>query len=98
MFVKCRRTGLLLLGPENGRGFPIVKDTLQRNKVPIVVLKREEFSQHIPNFNLSSGDGALVDTTAGVLYADKALVAIQVRTTHSAITVHSYAQYRTVAL
>ncbi|XP_012679509.1 peroxisomal sarcosine oxidase [Clupea harengus] len=72
-----RRTGLLLLGPENGRGFPIVKDTLQRNKVPIVVLKREEFSQHIPNFNLSSGDGALVDTTAGVLYADKALVAIR---------------------
>ncbi|XP_041961554.1 peroxisomal sarcosine oxidase-like isoform X2 [Alosa sapidissima] len=72
-----RRTGLLVMGAENGQQYPRVKDVLLRNRVPTVVLKREEFSQHVPNFNLSSGDGALVDTTAGVLYADKALASIQ---------------------
>lgn len=67
-----------MVGPESGEEYPRVKSVLQRNKVPTVVLKREEFSQHIPHFNLTSGDGALVDTTAGVLYADKALTSIQV--------------------
>ncbi|KAL2096168.1 hypothetical protein ACEWY4_008316 [Coilia grayii] len=71
------RTGLLMLGPENGRDYPRYKQTLQRSRVPTVLLRREEFSQHIPNFNLTDGDGALVDTTAGVLYADKALRTIQ---------------------
>ncbi|XP_063060925.1 peroxisomal sarcosine oxidase isoform X2 [Engraulis encrasicolus] len=71
------RTGLLVLGPEHGHDYPRYKNTLLRNKVPTVMLKREEFSQHIPNFNLTQGDAALVDTTAGVLYADKALRTIQ---------------------
>lgn len=75
------------MGSEKDQYYPHVKDVLLRNKVPTVLLKREEFSQHIPNFNLTSGDEALVDTTAGVLYADKALVSIQVRTPHCAITI-----------
>ncbi|XP_017347212.1 peroxisomal sarcosine oxidase isoform X2 [Ictalurus punctatus] len=72
-----RRTGLLLMSPENGKNFQLIKSSMQRNKVPTVVLERLEFSQHIPNVNLTSGDVAIVETTAGVLYADRALRAAQ---------------------
>ncbi|KAG7281403.1 hypothetical protein CRUP_029852 [Coryphaenoides rupestris] len=72
-----RQTGLLVMGPENGTHYQVIKNTLERNKVPIVVLRPEEFSKHIPNVNLTPGDGAVVDTTAGVLYADRALRAVQ---------------------
>lgn len=66
------------MGPETGKDFQLIKDSMQRNKVPSVVLPRHEFSQHIPNVNLASGDAAIVETTAGVLYADQALRAAQV--------------------
>lgn len=66
------------MGPENEEGFSNIKATLQKNEVPTVLLERNEFSQHIPNVNLTDGNGALVDTTAGVLYADRSLRAIQV--------------------
>ncbi|KAF5901993.1 peroxisomal sarcosine oxidase, partial [Clarias magur] len=72
-----RRTGLLVMGPENGKDFQLIKSSMQRNKIPCVVLERDEFSQNIPNVNLTSGDAALLDTTAGVLYADRALRAAQ---------------------
>ncbi|XP_045580625.1 peroxisomal sarcosine oxidase isoform X1 [Salmo salar] len=71
-----RRTGLLVMGPEQG-DYQVFKSTLERNKVPIVILPREEFSQHIPHVNLSQGNAALVDTTAGVLYADRTLKTVQ---------------------
>ncbi|XP_072527705.1 peroxisomal sarcosine oxidase-like [Salminus brasiliensis] len=71
------RTGLLMMGPEDGREFRLVKSTLQKNRIPAVVLQRHEFSQHIPNVNLTPGDGALVETTGGVLYADRAVRAAQ---------------------
>ncbi|XP_056139880.1 peroxisomal sarcosine oxidase isoform X2 [Lampris incognitus] len=73
-----RQTGLLVMGAECGHEFQLIKNTLQRNKVPTVILPREEFAKHIPNVNLSDGDGALVDVTAGVLYADRALKTVQV--------------------
>lgn len=44
----------------------------------MLVLTHDMFSQHIPNVNLAKGDGALVDTTAGVLFADRTLKAVQV--------------------
>ncbi|XP_030633638.1 peroxisomal sarcosine oxidase [Chanos chanos] len=71
-----RRTGLLVLGPENG-DYKKIKANLQQHKVPIVLLEKEEFNKHIPNMNLTPGDGALVDTTAGLLYADRALRSAQ---------------------
>uniref|UniRef100_A0A4W4HTU8 Peroxisomal sarcosine oxidase n=1 Tax=Electrophorus electricus TaxID=8005 RepID=A0A4W4HTU8_ELEEL len=71
------RTGLLVMGPEDGKNFQLIKSSLQRNKVPSVELQRHRFSQHIPNVNLAAGDGALVDSTAGVLYADRAVRAAQ---------------------
>ncbi|XP_023284255.1 peroxisomal sarcosine oxidase [Seriola lalandi dorsalis] len=72
-----RQTGLLVMGPENSQNYQLFKTTLERNKVPTVVLTRDNFSQHIPNFNLAEGDGAVVDITAGVLYADRALKTVQ---------------------
>ncbi|KAI4886517.1 hypothetical protein NFI96_024885 [Prochilodus magdalenae] len=73
-----RHTGLLVMGPEDGKDFQLIKSTVQRNKIPAVELQRHKFSQHIPNVNLTSGDAAFVETTAGVLYADKAVRAAQV--------------------
>ncbi|XP_059187860.1 peroxisomal sarcosine oxidase [Centropristis striata] len=72
-----RQTGLLVMGPENSENYQLFKNTLQRNNVPMVILNRENFSQHIPNVNLAEGDGAVVDVTAGVLYADRALKTVQ---------------------
>ncbi|KAL7831831.1 hypothetical protein AOLI_G00293790 [Acnodon oligacanthus] len=72
-----RRTGLLVMGPENGKDFQLIKSTIQRNGVPAVVLQKHEFSQHIPNVNLTHGDAAFVETDAGVLYADRAVRAAQ---------------------
>uniref|UniRef100_A0A3P8QSF5 Peroxisomal sarcosine oxidase n=1 Tax=Astatotilapia calliptera TaxID=8154 RepID=A0A3P8QSF5_ASTCA len=72
-----RQTGLLVMGPEKSENYQNIKDTLQTNKVPMVVLTHDIFSQHIPNVNLAKGDGALVDTTAGVLFADRTLKTVQ---------------------
>ncbi|XP_044058249.1 LOW QUALITY PROTEIN: peroxisomal sarcosine oxidase [Siniperca chuatsi] len=72
-----RQTRLLVMGPENSQSYQLFKNTLQRNKVPVVILTRDNFSQHIPHVNLAEGDGAVVDITAGVLYADRALKTVQ---------------------
>uniref|UniRef100_A0A3Q4MFG1 Pipecolic acid oxidase n=1 Tax=Neolamprologus brichardi TaxID=32507 RepID=A0A3Q4MFG1_NEOBR len=72
-----RQTGLLFMGPEKSENHQNIKDTLQTNKIPMLVLTHDIFSQHIPNVNLAKGDGALVDTTAGVLFADRTLKAVQ---------------------
>lgn len=66
------------MGPEDRGDYPLVKRTLQKNKVPTVILTHDNFHQHIPNVILAEGDGALVDVTAGVLFADRALTAVQV--------------------
>ncbi|XP_026219844.1 peroxisomal sarcosine oxidase [Anabas testudineus] len=72
-----RQTGLLLMGPKNSQNYQDLKNSLQRNKVPMVLLTRDNFSQHIPNMKLIEGHEALVDITAGVLYADRALRSVQ---------------------
>lgn len=66
------------MGPENSQYYTTVKNTLLRNKVPLMVLTHENFSQHIPHVKLAQGDEAVVDITAGVLYADRALKTAQV--------------------
>uniref|UniRef100_A0A672SRE4 Pipecolic acid oxidase n=1 Tax=Sinocyclocheilus grahami TaxID=75366 RepID=A0A672SRE4_SINGR len=65
------------MGPENGEGFSHLKAMMQRHKIPTVFLEKQEFSQHIPNVNLTDGNGALIDNHAGVLYVDRALRAVQ---------------------
>uniref|UniRef100_A0A3Q3JSF4 FAD dependent oxidoreductase domain-containing protein n=2 Tax=Monopterus albus TaxID=43700 RepID=A0A3Q3JSF4_MONAL len=65
------------MGPENSQSYQLVKNTMRRNKIPMVVLTHDNFSQHIPHVNLADGDEAVVDISAGVLYADRALKAVQ---------------------
>ena len=77
--LSLRQTGLLVMGPEKSENYQMFKNTLQKNKVPTVVLNRDNFSQHIPHVTLAEGDGAVVDITAGVLYADRALKTVQVQ-------------------
>ncbi|TRY86470.1 hypothetical protein DNTS_021043 [Danionella cerebrum] len=72
-----RRTGLLVMGPENSGGFMKLKATMQRHKIPLELLEKQEFNQRIPNVNLTEGNEALIDTFAGVLYADRAVQAVQ---------------------
>ncbi|XP_055370201.1 peroxisomal sarcosine oxidase isoform X3 [Betta splendens] len=72
-----RQTGLLLMGPQNNHSYKQFKKNLQNNKVPMVLLNNDIFSQQIPYMNLPDGYEALVDLTAGVLYADRAIKAVQ---------------------
>ncbi|KAL4647200.1 peroxisomal sarcosine oxidase [Arapaima gigas] len=72
-----RHAGVLVLGQEKGKAFQAFKKTAEQNHIPNVVLGPQEFSQQIPNMKLASGEGALLDTTAGILYADRALKAVQ---------------------
>lgn len=65
------------MGQERSQSYQMVKNTLQRNKVPMMILSSDNFSQHIPHVILAEGDEAVVDITAGVLYADRALKAVQ---------------------
>lgn len=67
------------MGPGDSHSYRQVKATLQRNRIPMVPLTRANFSQHIPNVNLPEGNEALVDVSAGVLYADRALKTARVR-------------------
>lgn len=73
----CRQTGLLVMGPEHSKGFQMMKTMLLNSKTPTVILTRDNFSQHIPNMVLAERDGAIVEVTAGVLYADRALKTAQ---------------------
>ncbi|XP_072312309.1 peroxisomal sarcosine oxidase [Eucyclogobius newberryi] len=68
-----RQTGLLVMGPEHSDSFTQMKSTLLQSEVPTVSLTPEDFSSHVPQMLLVPGDGAIVDVTAGVLYADRAL-------------------------
>ncbi|KAM8854531.1 peroxisomal sarcosine oxidase [Synchiropus picturatus] len=72
-----RQTGLLVMGPENSESYQQFKGTLLRQKVPSMVLTHENFSQHIPQIKFADGHGAIVDITAGVLFADRVLRTVQ---------------------
>uniref|UniRef100_A0A673WYQ7 Pipecolic acid and sarcosine oxidase n=1 Tax=Salmo trutta TaxID=8032 RepID=A0A673WYQ7_SALTR len=53
------------------------RSILERSQVPTETLGPEEFSQRLPQVSLLAGEGALIDTTAWVLYANWALRAVQ---------------------
>ncbi|XP_068174418.1 peroxisomal sarcosine oxidase [Antennarius striatus] len=72
-----RQTGHLVMGPEDSQSYQMIKSTLQRNKAPMVLLTKENFSQYAPHVNLSEGDAALLDVDGGLLYADRTLKTVQ---------------------
>ncbi|XP_030041692.1 peroxisomal sarcosine oxidase [Microcaecilia unicolor] len=72
-----RQTGLLLLGPEENPEFCSTWRSLVQNQVPCQYLMAQEIQQRFPGVCLQPGEAAFIDHTAGVLYADKALRAVQ---------------------
>ncbi|XP_067864342.1 peroxisomal sarcosine oxidase [Heptranchias perlo] len=72
-----RQTGLLVLGTEENSEFQTMKSTLIQNKVPTESLTSEEFSRKFPAVNLPKEVSAILDKTAGILYADRALKTVQ---------------------
>ncbi|XP_058902314.1 peroxisomal sarcosine oxidase [Kogia breviceps] len=72
-----RQTGLLLLGMKESAELKIIQATLSRQGVEHQCLPSEELKQRFPNIRLSRGEVGLLDKSGGVLYADKALRALQ---------------------
>ncbi|XP_029468568.1 peroxisomal sarcosine oxidase isoform X2 [Rhinatrema bivittatum] len=72
-----RQTGLLLLGPEEDPEFHSTWRSLVQNRVPCQYLTAQEVQKRFPGVCLQLGEAAFIDQTAGVLYADRALRAVQ---------------------
>lgn len=80
--LKClffyRQTGLLLLGMKENAELKIIQATLSRQGVEHQCLPSEELKLRFPNIRLARGEVGLLEKSGGVLYADKALRALQV--------------------
>ncbi|XP_055983974.1 peroxisomal sarcosine oxidase isoform X2 [Sorex fumeus] len=72
-----RQTGFLLLGMKENPELKTIKATLARHGVEHQWLQPEELKQHFPNMRPASGETGLLDESGGILYADKALRALQ---------------------
>ncbi|XP_043335508.1 peroxisomal sarcosine oxidase isoform X1 [Cervus canadensis] len=72
-----RQTGLLLLGMKENPELKIIQATLSRQGVEHQCLSSEELKQRFPNIRLARGEVGLLEASGGVLYADKALRALQ---------------------
>ncbi|XP_058853848.1 peroxisomal sarcosine oxidase isoform X2 [Acipenser ruthenus] len=72
-----RNTGMLIVGKEDCSAFRSLRGTLLRNNVPMEVLSPEQFASRFPSVRLPPGESAVIDKTAGVLHADRALKAVQ---------------------
>ncbi|XP_004593982.2 peroxisomal sarcosine oxidase [Ochotona princeps] len=72
-----RRTGLLLLGMAGNPELKATEATLSSHGLDHQYLSSEELKQHFPNIRVTKGEVGLLDKSGGVLYADKALRALQ---------------------
>ncbi|XP_043439468.1 peroxisomal sarcosine oxidase [Prionailurus bengalensis] len=72
-----RQTGLLLLGMKENSELKTIQATLSRGGVEHQCLSAEELKQRFPNVLLARGEVGVLDKSGGVLYADKALRALQ---------------------
>ncbi|XP_001504242.2 peroxisomal sarcosine oxidase [Equus quagga] len=72
-----RQTGLLLLGMKENPELKMFQATLSRQGVEHQCLPSEELKQRFPNIRMARGEVGLLDKSGGVLYADKALRALQ---------------------
>ncbi|XP_003931490.1 peroxisomal sarcosine oxidase isoform X1 [Saimiri boliviensis] len=72
-----RQTGLLLLGMKENQELKTIQAILSREGVEHQCLSSEELKQHFPDIRLTRGEVGLLDKFGGVLYADKALRALQ---------------------
>ncbi|XP_059829287.1 peroxisomal sarcosine oxidase isoform X3 [Hypanus sabinus] len=72
-----RQTGLLLLGQEKDPEFQAMKTTLIDSKVPMTTLSSADFSKRFLAISLPQDVTAILEETAGILYADRALRTLQ---------------------
>ncbi|XP_057571826.1 peroxisomal sarcosine oxidase isoform X2 [Hippopotamus amphibius kiboko] len=72
-----RKTGLLLLGMKENPELKIIQATLSRHRVEHQCLPSEKLKQRFPNIRLARGEVGLLDKSGGILYANKALRALQ---------------------
>ncbi|XP_039109482.1 peroxisomal sarcosine oxidase [Hyaena hyaena] len=72
-----RQTGLLLLGMKENPELKTIQATLSRQGVEHQCLSAEELKHRFPNVRLARGEVGVLDKSGGVLYADKALRALQ---------------------
>ncbi|KAM6175336.1 peroxisomal sarcosine oxidase [Erethizon dorsatum] len=72
-----RKTELLLLGMKENPELKTMQATLSRQGIEHQYLSSEELKQRFPNLQFTRGEVGLLDKTGGVLYADKALRALQ---------------------
>ncbi|XP_063484781.1 peroxisomal sarcosine oxidase isoform X4 [Symphalangus syndactylus] len=71
------QTGLLLLGMKESQELKTIQANLSRQRVEHQCLSSEELKQRFPNIRLPRGEVGLLDNSGGVLYAYKALRALQ---------------------
>nr|XP_055193388.1 peroxisomal sarcosine oxidase isoform X2 [Nyctereutes procyonoides] len=72
-----RQTGLLMLGMKENSELKTIQATLSRHRVEHQYLSAEELKQRFPNVQLARGEVGLLEKSGGVLYADRALRALQ---------------------
>lgn len=72
-----RQTELLLLGMKENPGLKTTQATLSRQGIEHEYLSSADLKQRFPNIRYTGGEVGLLDKTGGVLYADKALRALQ---------------------
>ncbi|KAK9412635.1 peroxisomal sarcosine oxidase [Crotalus adamanteus] len=74
----CRRPNLALVvgHPENPE-FQSYRQTMERHRLPSDLLSPQQLAERFPGIHPYGGEMAVMDPTAGVLYASKALRAVQ---------------------
>ncbi|XP_077708097.1 peroxisomal sarcosine oxidase isoform X1 [Canis aureus] len=72
-----RQTGLLMLGMKENSELKTIQATLSRHRVEHQYFSAEELKQRFPNVQLARGEVGLLEKSGGVLYADRALKALQ---------------------
>ncbi|XP_067422010.1 peroxisomal sarcosine oxidase [Emydura macquarii macquarii] len=72
-----RQTGLLVLGPGTDPEFQQCCRTLAQHRVPGQLFTAESLQRRFPGIRPYCGEAAVSDHTAGILYADRALRAVQ---------------------
>ncbi|XP_018418927.1 PREDICTED: peroxisomal sarcosine oxidase [Nanorana parkeri] len=72
-----RQTGLLVIAPPGNEEFESICRNMERNKTSWERFTKEQLMAKHPEFILNPGEVACCDNNAGVLYADKALRAVQ---------------------
>ncbi|XP_049984617.1 peroxisomal sarcosine oxidase isoform X2 [Alexandromys fortis] len=72
-----RQTELLLLGMKENPELKTIQATLSRQRIEHECLSPADLKQRFPNIRFTGGEVGLLDKTGGVLYADKALRALQ---------------------